>query len=209
LYGAGAHVRAALQRKGYNLTTATLDWQATTKHLATLNGPQQTRMRQAVDNAYHSLDVIEDLSKQWQGGKFPIMNKAALAAAKAGLNGPAAQQIATNLEAQISDVTSELGNVYMGGNSPTDHALELAKQNLSADWTEAQLKGALNLARRNLQIRQNSINTVGPAGASATNAYAPASPVATTPPPGGGDHPPLQKFGVTYTWDGSKYARTP
>lgn len=171
MYRHGPAVRKALQDMGYNLTDAQQDWSAVQKHIATMEGPQQLRMRQAIDNTYHSLDVIEDLSKQWSDysarGLLPILNRAQLALAKAGQLGKdedskkAAQIIATNLEAQIADVTSELGNVYMGGNSPTDHSLELAKKNLSADWSESQLHGALEQARRNLTIRDNSIKNTG------------------------------------------------
>lgn len=172
LYRVGAQVRASLAKKGYNQAQAITDWKATQKHLSTLNGAQQTRMAQAVDNAAHSLDVIDTLADQWKGGKFPALNKAQLALAKQGTLGQPAQQIATALEAQIADVTSELGNVYMGGNSPTDHALSLAAKNLSADWSDSTLRTMTKLARTNLQIRQNSMKNVGVAGASAGNPYA-------------------------------------
>ncbi len=172
LYRVGAPVRSILAKKGFNLAQAESDWRATQKHIATLNGPQQLRMQQAIDNAYHSTDVIEDLAKQWEGGRFPTLNKGRLAAARQGLLGPKAQQIATQLEAQISDVTSELGNVYMGGNSPTDHALSLASKNLQANWSLPQLRSALDLTRRNLQIRGNSLKNVGVSGASTANPYA-------------------------------------
>lgn len=173
LYRNGGPVRAALAKAGYPLATAMTDWAATQKHFSTLNGAQQTRLRQAADTAMHSLDVIEDLANQWQGGKFPILNKAQLKLAKNGALGPEAQSIATQLEAQISDVTSELANVYMGGNSPTDHALTLAAKNLSADWTQKQLTDALKLSRTNLGIRLNSIKNTGVIGASPNNPYVP------------------------------------
>lgn len=173
LYRMGPAVRASLAKRGYNLSTAQLDWTATQKHLATLNGQQQTRMRQAVDNAYHSLDVIEQLADQWKGGKYPLLNRGRLAAAKSGALGPEAQQIATALEAQIKDVTSELANVYMGGNSPTDHAMELASHNLQTEWSEGTLRKLIQQQRMNLQIRQNSMRNVGVAGASAGNPYVP------------------------------------
>jgi len=166
LYRMAGPVRAELSKRGYDLTRANLDWQAAQKHVATLNGAQQTRLRQAISTASDSLGVIEDLAKQWDAGKFPILNKAQLALAVNGALGPKAQQIATNLQAQITDVTSELGNVYMGGNSPTDHALSLAQKNLSADWTRDQLLSAIQLARTNLKIRQNSIDSIGAAGLS-------------------------------------------
>lgn len=175
LYRNTAAVRAGLHRQGYDLTAATQDWEATKKFMSTANGSQQTKMRQSVDNAYHSLDVIESLAEQWAGGRFPPLNKARLAAAKNGAMGQDAQKIATLLDAQISDVTSELGNVYMGGNSPTDHALSLAAQNLSADWALPQLKAAINQSRNNLRIRQNSMKNTGPVSMSGRdNAYAPA-----------------------------------
>lgn len=176
LYRLAGPVRASLAKKGYDLTTANLDFQATQKHLLTLNGAQQTRLRQAITTASDSLSVIEDLAKQWDAGKFPLLNKAQLALAKNGALGPQAQQIATNLEAQITDVTSELGNVYMGGNSPTDHALQLAGKNLSANWTKDQLLSAIKLARTNLKIRENSITSQGAAGLSTTPAPATTKP---------------------------------
>jgi len=173
LYRLAGPVRAALAKKDYDLTKANLDFQATQKYLQTLNGAQQTRMRQAVATASDSLGVIEDLAKQWDAGKFPLLNRAQLILAKNGVLGPQAQQIATNLEAQITDVVSELGNVYMGGNSPTDHALQLAGKNLSAEWTKDQLLSAIKLARTNLHIRGNSMTSLGAAGLSTGPATTP------------------------------------
>jgi hypothetical protein len=170
---------AEARRQGYDLVKANLDWSATTKHIATLNGSQQTRLRQAVDVAYHSLDVIDDLSSKWKGGRFPALNKANLAAAKAGVYGEEVASVARQLEGQITDLTSELGQVFMGGNSPTDHALQLAGKNLSADWSQKVLGDMTALARTNLQIRRNSMSNVGVAGASANNPYdTPAVPAA-------------------------------
>src|SRR5206468_10703942 len=76
LYRMAGPVRAELSKRGYDLTRANLDWQAAQKHVATLNGAQQTRLRQAISTASDSLGVIEDLAKQWDAGKFPILNKA-------------------------------------------------------------------------------------------------------------------------------------
>lgn len=176
LYRYGAGVRAALAKKGYNMVAAQRDWRAVQRYMSTIEGPQQVRMRQAVDNAYHSLDVIEDLANQWKGGRFPALNRARVAAAKQGALGPDAQKIATALDAQIADVTSELANVYMGGNSPTDHAMDLARKNLAADWSQGQLLTLINQARTNLKIRQNSIANAGPIGISENSPYVPTTP---------------------------------
>lgn len=187
---ASAAIASELAKGGFNIAQAQTDWKATQKHISTLNGAQMTRMTTAIDNASHSLDVIDGLADQWKGGSFPILNKANLAIAKSGGAGKEAQALAVQLEAQIADVTSELGNVYMGGNSPTDHALGLAAKNLSADWSKDTLKAMTKLARTNLQIRSNSISNSGVTGASAGNPYAApaaqhAAPEVTATGPGG------------------------
>lgn len=158
LYRYGAPIKAELQKRGYNLVQAQEDWLAQTKMIATLNGPQQTRLRQATNFAYDSLPIIEDLAKQWDAGGYPLLNKARLAAAKQGALGAEAQTIATQLDTQIADLTSELGTVYKGGNSSTDESLKLAGKNLQADWSKDTLQKNIDLVRKNLDIRKNSLN---------------------------------------------------
>jgi hypothetical protein len=91
-----------------------------------MNGSQQLRLNQAINSLPDMLDSVDALAAKWKGASFPILNKANLALAKGGAYGKDAASIANQLDAQIADVTADLGNVYMGGNSPTDHALGLA-----------------------------------------------------------------------------------
>lgn len=175
LYRQGAAVRAELAKQGFNLARAESDWHATQKHLATLNGAQQERLRQAVSFTTDSLGIIDDLYSQWQKvgstSGWKAFNKASLETAKQ-LPGDAGN-IANRLEAQINDLTAELGTVYKGGNSSTDESLKLAAQNLKAEWNEQTFKSALGQIRQNLEIRQNSIRHSQVAGASANSPYAP------------------------------------
>lgn len=166
LFRLAGPVRAALAKRGYDLRTANLDWQATKKHIATLNGAQQLKLNQSVNALPEMLDTVESLADQWKGGAFPVLNRANLAIAKNGVYGKDAASIATRLEAQIADVTADLGNVYMGGNSPTDHSLELAGKSLKGEWSESVLRDMIKLARNNVQIRKNSISGTGAAGLS-------------------------------------------
>lgn len=168
LYRFGGPVKAELARKGYDLTTAQRDWQAVQRHISTLNGPQQERLRQAVTFTYDSLDNIEQLYARWvdvsKASGVRLLNKANLITMK-NLPGEAGA-IANALEAQINDLTSELGTVYKGGNSSTDESLKLAAQNLRADWNPETFKLALQNIRKNLTIRKNSILNSEPAGLS-------------------------------------------
>ena len=184
---ASAAVASELSKRGVNLTQLQNDWKATQRYFQTLNSPQQLRLRQNIDTVSHSLDTISDLADKWKGGGLPILNRANLIAAKGGLYGKEWASIATQLEAQIADVTSEMGSVIMGGNSPTDHALALAAKNLSADWNEKVLQDMVRLARTNLKNRQNAIENTGPVtpGGSANPYFTPVPSHQSAPPTGG------------------------
>lgn len=179
-------VRGALAAQHYDLTKAAQDWAATQKYLSTMNGAGQVRLRQAVDFAYESLGVVDDLAKQWEGGGFPLLNKARLFAAKQGVMGPQAQAIATKLESQIVEMQAELAVVYRGGNSPTDEAMKQAGKVLQTDWSLPTLRANLGLLSQNLLIRRNSIVSAG-AATGAGNNYAPNVTIA---PPGGAQQQP-------------------
>lgn len=188
LYGKTADVRAALAKKGYNLSDAQTDWQAMQRFTATLNGAQQTRLRQATEFVKETVPLVRelstDLSKKIPRSKFPILNAAALAAAKSGAMGAEAQAAATTLGAQIADMQSELAVMYRGGNASTDEALKKAGEMLKGNWSESQLEAALKLIERNATIRLNSIRNTGVAGANGgDNRYAPPAAPAQAPPP--------------------------
>lgn len=172
LYRMAGPIKAELARSGYNLTNATLDWEATKKHVLALNSAQQLKLNQSVNALPELLDSVDALASQWKGGQFPILNKANLTAAKNGGYGDDVAAVARKLDQQIADVNSDLGAVYMGGNSPTDHALKLASTALSGDWSEKVLHEMVSQARSNVNIRQNSMRNTGVAGASADNPYA-------------------------------------
>lgn len=164
-----------LQRMGYDLTKASRDWKAVQKHMSTLNGAQQLRLRQAVDAVFQHTDLIESLYGEWKAvgrpSGFKILNKANLALAKQ-LPGRAGE-VAQGLEAQVNDLISELGTAYKGGNSSTDETLRLAAENLKADWNEEQFSRALKLIKQNMQIRKNSIESTQPSGVSEGSPYVP------------------------------------
>ncbi len=174
---------AEARRQNFDLAAAATDWAATQKHISSLNGTQQLRLNQAIGQLPELLDTVDTLASKWKAGRFPPLNKAQLIAAKNGMLGKDAASIANQLDAQIADVTSDLGAVYMGGTSPTDHSLKLAEKALSSDWDEKILHDMVALARKNVETRQHSIQNTGVQGASANNPYgqqpaAPATPKA-------------------------------
>lgn len=174
-YGKASKVEAELHRHGYNLVAAKRDWEAVTRHISTLNGPQQTRIMENVNALHEMIPKISDAYDEWQGTKLPggfrAYNKAALLAASQvpGENGKKAQ----NLITYINDAVSETGQIYMGGNSPTDHALQMAEKNLQGDWNPETFKSSLDILESNLAIRRNSILNAPVMGANPNSPYVP------------------------------------
>ncbi len=168
-------VTAELRRLGFNQAEAERDWTAINKHLSTLNGAQQERLRQAITFTHDTLPQIEAAYAEWkkQAGisGFKVLNKANLASMKQ-LPG-AAGSAASNLDALIGDFTSELGTVYKGGNSSTDESLKLAGQNLKGEWNEQTFNDSIKRLRTSLQIRYNSISTSEAQGVSPSSPYQP------------------------------------
>jgi len=166
---------AALAQRGFDLARAETDWNATQKHVAAMNGTKIAGLMSSANTAQESLSNIEKLYNEWlqvgPASGIRVFNRGAISSAKQ-LPGRAGA-VAQALEMNIADLTAELGNVYMGGNSPTDHALKLAAHNLSSDWNEEQFREAVQQARNNIQYRINSINNSPVMGATAGNVYAP------------------------------------
>lgn len=178
-------LRAELARRGFNLAKAASEWSATQRHIATMNAPQQERLRQVVDFTQHSLDAIEEAYAEWQrvgpASGFRMLNRAALNGAKqlGGEVGAAAQ----SLETQITDFTSEMGTIYSGSNAPTDHGLKLAAENLSASWDKPTFAVAVKNLRRAIGFRRSAMDNSTVAGVGGSRYLSPAAPAA---PPGGG-----------------------
>jgi hypothetical protein len=167
-------VAASLARKGINVSEQQMNFSAEQKAVSSLNSTQQVRLRQTMGTLDHSLNKLEEVYGRWQklgpASGFRKFNKAALAAAQqvGGETGATAQELTT----LINDLTAEVANVYMGGNSPTDHALKLAGENLKADWNEETFKQLLGLMRTQMKFRRQAMDEVGAAGTRGENQYA-------------------------------------
>jgi hypothetical protein len=187
-------VRAELAKAGFDLTKATQDWQAMTRHIASLNSAGQLRLKEATGFALESLNLIDDPNPKNKSGdligkvkqevgrsRFKILNKASLSAAKEGMLGQEATNAATLLDQQIRELQSELAVVYKGGNSPTDIGLKSAMDILHSDWSEDTLRKAVELTRKNLGIRLNSIRSAPVSSVGDTNQYADKSKASPVP----------------------------
>jgi len=168
---AAAAVSSELARRGFSLARKQSEWKSIQRFYLSKQSTQQLRIRQSADVILQSTDAIDALAKQWAAGGFKTLNKAELIAAKNGLLGPEAAKIATLLEAQLTETVEAMGNVYMGGNTPTDRAMMLAQQQLKTEWSLPVLLAATDLVRRNTKFRLNAIDNIGPSGVDPNSPY--------------------------------------
>jgi hypothetical protein len=185
-----AGIAARLARRGIDASELTLNFEAEKKAISSLNSTQQVRLRQTMTTLDHSLEKLEEVYARWQkvgpASGFRKFNKAALTAAQqvGGEAGATAQELVT----LINDMVAETANVYMGGNSPTDHALKLAGENLKAEWNEATFTRLLELMRTQLKFRRQAMDEIRASGTRGENPYSvpdmPNLGVHPVPPPG-------------------------
>ncbi|MCL5436063.1 MAG: hypothetical protein M1275_03200 [Patescibacteria group bacterium] len=187
--GANANVRAAREavlnraaelRAGKSTTDTQLEFQAMQKFITNSNSTQQIRMRQAEKSVEGSLGElqkrVEKLNQDGAITGFQFVNKKSVAAAANGAFGTKVAADAQAVLGQISLITDELGQTFMGGNSPTDAAFDLAKGVLSADFSKEQFDTQIGLIQKNLQIRKGSWTQSGmitPSGFQETGTTAP------------------------------------
>jgi hypothetical protein len=177
-------IKAYLAEKGFDLTSAESDWIATKKHVQSMNSTQQLRLMQAVTFTRESIPIIRELATEWDAGGFAPLNSVNLLAARNGVYGKQAMSVATRMEAQIADLTSELGTVYKGGNSSTDESLKLAAQNIKAKWSADVLSDNLDQIEKNLVLRENSMKHSVPKAMSGKSPLSNQTPAATPTAPG-------------------------
>jgi hypothetical protein len=160
----GMALQAALKNLGVDSNKITREWIATKQAIRSLNNTGQLRLAQVINKASASLEKLDELNQEWSKNAtrwgIKALNRASLSLAENGTYGPEAASVATRLKAQIADVTSELGQGIMGGNSPTDHALKLAAHNLNSEWTDKVLGDAIKQVRYNLNLAQNARNEI-------------------------------------------------
>jgi hypothetical protein len=178
LYRMALPISAELERRGFDLSKAQMQWDAQKRLVSSLNGPQQIRLGQATRMVKDSLDKVEELYGKWEKAglatQFPLINRADIATAMAagGERGAAA----TALNTLINDLILEQATVLMGGNAPTEQAMKHAEANLNAAWGGKTFREALELVKFNtntrMRVMQESQPNLGPGYAGTPNPYA-------------------------------------
>lgn len=154
-------VGAMAQRRGLNLNKMYAEYSAVNKYITSANSATQLRLRQAIGSVQESLGNLRSLNEQFKRSGWTPANAAELKLALTGTN-PAKRDIATRFITQLTTMKDELGQAFMGGNSPTDRAIQLAQDILNSNYGFSQLNAALDELDKNLTYRMNAINSGAP-----------------------------------------------
>ena len=189
-----SYIKAGLSAVGFNMVDATNEWNATQKYIASANSPTQVKLKQAITSVQQGIGQLKSDAAAWNAGGFAPLNSANMIAALSGAYGQDAQSIAADFQQQSTIIQDELGQTFMGGNSPTDKALGLAGKVFDTSWSDTTLNSALDQLDTNLGFRMNAINTVqvGGLGGDASNPYSPSSS-------GGNTSSGTTPSGISYT----------
>lgn len=171
LYSKAAPVRAALERKGFDLTSANMDWQKSTKAIAALNGPQMTRYAGLAKSVLSTITDVKDLAKELDNGGFSDYNKAKLEYLVRARGNTPEGILATRYLAATTLLEEEIANLAQGGGVPTEPAFELAKKQIQGGYGAKQLTASLGEVERLLNYRLQAIPNMGALGPDSANRY--------------------------------------
>jgi hypothetical protein len=162
---------AALQfmiENGYNFAHALNDAKAVATWVTSLNSASQMELRQALTTLNGQTPVLRRLFNDWMRlndgtSDWQIINQLKQGAA-VRFDGQEKAAAAQALISQVDSMVAALASVYRVGDSPTADALAIAEQDLKSTWSEAVMNKSINLLEEDLQIRVNSLMSIGPAG---------------------------------------------
>jgi hypothetical protein len=174
LYRNAKAVRADLERSGFNLTTANLEYQSAQQQVKSLNAPQMVRYAGLAKSVDNTIDEVKSLAEQMGNSGVPLANKVKLAAYIQTAGNTQGGQLAAKYVAAVNTLKEEFTNLAQGGYAPTESAWALANQQINADYGVKELNASLTEVQRLIRYRLQGIpnfQTLGPG--SSTNRYVP------------------------------------
>lgn len=187
LYRDGIAVKAQLEKNGFNVANAQVEWTRAQKQIAALNGPQMTRFVGLASSVTNTIDEVNDLSSKMALGGIPALNRAELAAYVQADGNSENGQLATRYLTAVNTLKEEFANLAQGGYAPTESAWGLANQQINGNFGVKQLGASLNEVQRLVKYRVQAVPGLSTEGPGTPNRYfgttAPsqAAPAATAP----------------------------
>lgn len=171
LYKQGAAVRAQLAKKGFDVTSAELEWKAAQKQVQSLNGPQMTRYAGLAKSVVNTIDEVKSLSEQMANSGIPMLNAAKIQTYIQTAGNSEKGQLASRYLGAVNTLKEEFANLAQGGYAPTEAAWALANQQINGNYGVQQLSASLNEVQRLIRYRLQGIPNFQSLGPDAANRY--------------------------------------
>ncbi len=173
--GTGAKINAAvkseLQKRGFDLTKANLEWEAAHKQILSLNGPQMVRYAGLSNSVLNTIDEVNGLSKQMANSGVTGLNAAKIATLINTAGNTQQGQMAAKYNAAVNTLKEEFANLAQGGYAPTEAAWGLANQQINGNYGVDELGASLGEVQRLLRYRLNGIPNMQTLGPGTANRY--------------------------------------
>lgn len=173
LYKQGAKVRAKLAKDGFDLSSANQEWQAATKQIQALNGPQMTRYVGLANSVVNTIDEVKSLSEKMKLSGIPLANQAQLAAYMQTAGNSPGGQLAARYIGAVTTLKEEFANLVQGGYAPTEAAFALANKQINENYGVQQMAASLTEVQRLIRYRLNAVPNLATRGPGSTNRYVP------------------------------------
>jgi len=180
-------VRQILADDGFNQTQAQLEWQAATKQVQSLSGPQMVRYVGLTKSVLQTIGHVQEYAEQMKQSGIYYYNEFELnRLIKTRGNTPEGRLATKYLEA-VGFLKEEVANLAQGGYAPTEPAWTLANKQVNEYYGADQLNDALQEMQKLLNYRFKQIPGIETIGPGAPNPYLPQAPAAPAAPtaPGG------------------------
>jgi hypothetical protein len=177
LYRQAPQVRSYLADKGFDLTSAQLQWTRAQKQIQALNGPQMERFVGLAESVNNTIDEAKALAQQFKNSGIAPLNHLKLVSLINTAGNTPEGQLATKYVTAIGTLKEEFANLAQGGYAPTESVWALANKQINENYGVDQLSASLSEIQRLVRYRLKAIPNIDTLGPNAPNRY-------TKPQPG-------------------------
>ena len=173
MYRMAPMVKSQLEKDGFNLSQATLEYDAAHKQVLSLNGPQMLKFVGLANTVDNTIDRVQVLASQLKNSGIPLLNQLKLQGLiNAEGNTPRGQLAAAYLS-DVNTLKEEFANLANGGYAPTEPAWKLANEQINGNYGVQELGASLGEVQRLIRYRMQGIPNIQSLGPGSANKYVP------------------------------------
>jgi hypothetical protein len=173
MYRMAPMVKSQLEKDGFNLSQASLEWDAAHKQVLSLNGPQMVRFVGLANSVDNTITEANNLAAEMKNSGIPLLNQIKLQGLINTEGNSPRGQLAARYLTTINTLKEEFASLAQGGYAPHESAWELANQQINGNYGVQELGASLNEVQRLIRYRMQGIPNIQTLGPGSANKYVP------------------------------------